>query len=371
MSSTYAVVAGGGTAGHVNPALAIAEALVAKGHDKSSIIFVGSRRGLEARLVPEAGYEFIGLSGRGIVRRIGLSALKAIVGLLRALVTAVSLMSKRKPAVVVSVGGYASAPCAIAAVLLRVPLVLAESNVHPGAANRLVARFAKVSAVSLPGTPLPRAVVTGNPVRAEFTTLDTSPAAVARAKSELGLPADRVVIAAFGGSLGARSINRAVVDLAERWADRDITIYHVLGSRDWNDAGEARFSSVGALLYTATEYESHMVTLFSAADVLICRSGATTVAEIAAAGRPAVFVPFPGATGDHQSANARALELAGAAVVVKDDQCTGERLAEVLEPIVASAEKREGMAAAAKLLGIPDAADRVAGLVESHARSGK
>lgn len=182
MPDVYALIAGGGTGGHINPALAIADALAARGHAKEAIRFAGSRRGLEARLVPEAGYEITLLPGRGISRELSRESIGAVCGLIVAFFKAIFLVHRLKPRVIVSVGGYASAPVALAAVLLRAPLVLAESNAVPGAANRLVGRMAKASAVALEGTSLPRAVVTGNPVRPEIAYLDRSAEARQAAK---------------------------------------------------------------------------------------------------------------------------------------------------------------------------------------------
>ena len=164
-TTAWAVIAGGGTAGHTLPGIAIARALVALGHDPATIHFVGSERGSEARLVPAAGFAVTLLPGRGIQRRLTLANVGAVWGLLRALVRAFVLLARHRPKVVVAMGGYASVPCALSAVVLRIPIVVAEQNAVPGLANRLTARFAKAAAVSFPGTALPRAVLTGNPVR--------------------------------------------------------------------------------------------------------------------------------------------------------------------------------------------------------------
>lgn len=355
----------------MNPALAIADALVERGREKTSIRFVGSRRGLEARLVPEAGYEITLLPGRGIVRRLSLANVGAIAGLLAALVQAFVLLLKSRPSVVVSVGGYAAAPAAIAAVVLRIPLVLAESNAVPGAVNRLVARFARASAVSLPGTDLPRATVTGNPVRREIAFLDRSPEKVRSARSALGLPQDRVVLGAFGGSLGSGTINQAVSQLVERWRSRnDVAVLHIVGRRDWPDFAGRSEPPDSPLTYSAIEYENRMDLFFTAVDIVVCRAGSTTVAEVAAAGMPAVFVPLPGAPGDHQTANARTLELAGAAILVPDRDCDGARLEDVLNPLVKNLDVLQKMSVAARSFAVPDSASRVAELVESCAKGG-
>ncbi|MEO6121889.1 MAG: glycosyltransferase, partial [Acidimicrobiales bacterium] len=196
---TDVLVAGGGTAGHVVPALSVAVALVARGHPAGSLHFVGSARGQEAQLVPAAGFTVTLLPGRGIARRLTartmLANLGAVFGLCRAIAQAVVLVARRRPRVVLSVGGYASVPAAAAAVLLRRPLVLHEQNAVPGSANRLFARFARASAVSFEGTALPRAVLTGNPVRPEILAIDRSDAGRHAARAALGLPGGAVVVA--------------------------------------------------------------------------------------------------------------------------------------------------------------------------------
>ena len=354
---TWAVIAGGGTAGHVLPAVAAADALVARGHERSSIHFVGSARGLEATLVPEAGYGITLLPGRGIARRLTWDNVGAVIGLVAAMARGVWLVARRRPAVVLSVGGYASVPCALAAVLQRVPLVLHEQNAVPGLANRLAGRFARAAAVSFEGTALPRAEVTGNPVRPEVRAVPARHVA----RDELGLPADKLVVGVFGGSLGARSINRAVAG----WAPGrdDVVVYHVVGRRDW-----AELSTPVGPWHLPVEYEQRLPLLLAAADVVVARAGGTTVAELAVVGVPSVLVPLPGAPGDHQTHNAGALVRAGGAVLVPDAELSPERLGAELSALLGDRERLEAMQAAARSVGVPDAADRVAALVDRHAR---
>jgi UDP-N-acetylglucosamine:LPS N-acetylglucosamine transferase len=271
--------------------------------------------------------------------------------------------------VLVALGGYASVPAALAAAALRVPIVVAEQNAVPGAANRLVARVAKASAVSFPDTPLPRAVVTGNPVRAEVLAVDRARDR-AQARAALGIDEGRLLVAAFGGSLGARRINEAVLGAAERWRDRgDLAVRHVLGERDW-DTYRRRAEALagthgpGHLQYQPVVYEDDMPTLYAAADLVLCRSGATSVAELAVVGLPSVLVPLPGAPGDHQTANARALVDAGAAVLVPDPQCDAARVDAELGSLLGEPALLARMAVAARSAARPDAGDRVAELVD-------
>lgn len=371
--ATWAMIAGGGTAGHVLPALAVGQALVARGHARDSIVFVGSARGLEARLVPAAGFEVTLLPGRGIARRLTPANAGAAAGIARAAVRALGLVARLRPRVVLVVGGYASVPCAVAAAALRVPMVVHEQNAVPGLANRLAARFARASATSFAGTDLPRAVTTGNPVRPEVLAVDRSLAGRAAARRALDLPGDRLVVVVFGGSLGARRVNEATRGLVESWANRgDLTVYHVVGSRDWATFQPPRPlpPGVAGLLYRPVEYEERMPLLLAAADVAVCRAGGTSVAELAAVGLPAVFVPLPIAPHDHQTANASALVGAGAAVLVPDDELTPERLMAEVGPLLDDPARREAMGAAGRALARPDAAAQVAALMEHHARGG-
>ncbi|HVC15643.1 MAG TPA: glycosyltransferase [Acidimicrobiales bacterium] len=372
----FAVISGGGTGGHVFEALAIARALRALGHGAESIELVGSRRGQEATLLAAEGFPFKLLPGRGVVRRLDLAALQANAGALVGLgwATARELLdlARRRPRVVVSVGGYASFPADAAAVVLGVPLVLVTIDAVPGAVHRLLAGRAAANAVAYPGTGLPRAVVTGVAVRQEITEVERGASAAARARKELELPAQRQVVGVVGGSLGARRVNEAAVGLAARWRARDdLAMHHVTGRRDAEamsrQAAALGLPGVDGLSYRSVAFEDRMARLYEAVDVMVCRAGASTVAELAVAGVPSVLVPLPGAPGDHQTANARTLVDAGAAVLVSDEDCTPERLATVLDGLLADAARLAAMGAAARALGRPDAADRIAGLVVAHA----
>lgn len=362
------LVAGGGTAGHTLPAVAIAQALVARGQDRSHIHFVGSRRGSEARLVPEAGFSITLLPGRGVQRRLAVANIAAIAGLSVAFARAIGIVGRRRPAVVVAMGGYASLACVLAAVLWRVPIVVAEQNAVAGAANRLAARFAKACAVAFPDTGLPRAVLTGNPVRAEIASVDRAKDREV-ARRSMGVESGRPLILVFGGSLGARRINEAVVDVAGRWADSSpVTFRHVIGERDWELERPAGLEAPDSG-YQAVRYEENMATALTAADLVVSRAGATTVAEVSAVGVGAVLVPLPIATADHQTENARALVEVHAAVLVPDPELDGDRLEAELDELLGDPDALESMAAAARRLGRPDAADRVAALVQEHARA--
>lgn len=367
-ASPWAVIAGGGTAGHILPALAIARELVARGKRPEEIHFVGSAFGQEKELVPAAGFEIDLLPGRGITsRKPNLTNLKAALGIAAAAIRAVAVVRRLRPKVVVSVGGFAAFPAGMAAVLLRIPLVIAESNAIPGAVNRILGRFAKASAVAFPGTGLHNEVLTGNPVRGEVVAADRSEAGRSAARAAFGLPDDRVLIAAFGGSLGSRRINEAVLGYVRANGDRDdLAIRHAIGRRDWAEV-ESDLPQPAALVYQAVEYEDRMPSLLAAADIAVTRAGGSTLSELAVMGLPAVLVPLPIAHRDHQSANADHFVRAGAAVRVPDQEFTPDRLATELVPLM-EPTRREEMAAAARGLARPDAGASIAALVEEHAR---
>ncbi len=358
------LIAGGGTAGHVLPGLAVAAALVERGvvASRADVHLVGSRRGVEVDLVPGAGFGLTVLGGRGIQRRLTPVNVVALMGLLVGFLRAFLLLVRVRPRVVLSLGGYASIPCGLAAVVLRVPLVVAEQNAVPGAANRLLGRFARACAVSFADTALPRPDLTGNPVRAAIRSAVGSRS---EARDRIGVD-DRPLLVAFGGSLGARRINRAMANFVEGWSGAPLVVHHVVGDRGWV-TGEMATVVPAEVEYSAVAYEHDMPTLLAAADLVVCRSGATSVAELAVLGIPSVLVPLPGAPGDHQTANARHLAGTGGAVLLPDADLDGSALEEVLGELLSDSGRRDAMAEAARSVAIPDAADRVVDLILRHA----
>ena len=375
----WIVVAGGGTAGHVLPALAVADTLVARGLNPSAISFIGSERGVERRLVPAAGYTVILLPGRGLLRSFApgaiLTNIRSMVGLASATIRTIASFVRSRPAVVLGVGGYACLPACVAARVTRVPLVLAESNARAGRSVRAFSRYAKATAVAFSTTGLPHAVLTGNPVRREILPLAAQPAAEARAdaRSRLGIEADVSVLTVFGGSLGARRINEAILALCEAWADRQLMIRHVVGERDlvWaqQQGNDWRSRHPDARLTDQqVAYEDQMPLWYVASDVVVCRAGATSVADLSVLGVAAILVPLPGAAEDHQSANAQAVSNDGAAICLADQQLTAERLAAELDALLDSPTRRSELARAQRRRSRPDAGDAVADLVITHAQ---
>ena len=366
--STWAMVAGGGTAGHLLPGLSVARALVAAGRHPSTIHFVGAERGPEAELVPAEGFTVDVLPGRGIARRLTPANVGAIVDLVKALVRGIALVRRHRPKVVVVLGGYASFACGTGAVLSRVPIVLLEQNKKAGAVNRLLRPFAKASAVSFADTDLPRATVTGNPLRPEIRAMAERPDP-AGARAALGLPAEGTLIAVFAGSLGSRRINEAVRGLVERWADRsDLIVRHVIGKRDFDTyLADPPTPPPGGLTYQVLAYEDRMHLMLDAADLAVTRAGGS-VFELMAAGLPAVLVPLPIATRDHQMANARAVEATGGVVVVPDAELDTDRLEQELAALLHDPERLAVMGRSMRAAATIDAAERAAAVVEAVAR---
>jgi UDP-N-acetylglucosamine--N-acetylmuramyl-(pentapeptide) pyrophosphoryl-undecaprenol N-acetylglucosamine transferase len=356
----FALFTGGGTGGHTYPAVAVAQELVRRGHPTESVRFVGGRRGIEGRVVPEAGFQIDLLAGRGLQRRLTLDNFAAIGGALWAFVVALALVRRYRPRIVVGFGGYASLPCVVAARVLRVPTLVHEQDAAPGLANRIGARLGARAAVSLPATPLPHATLTGNPVRSVIAAIEREPAS------------DPALLAVYGGAQGARTINRAAIGCYDRWRDRsDVTVRHVCGPRNLEECQEsldAQRRAEDALVYELVPYEPHMEVMLARATLAVCRAGAGTVAELTVAGVPAVLVPLPGSPSDHQARNAQTLEQAGAALLVRDDECDPERLDRVVSELFAEPDRLEQMGKAARSIGRPDAAARVADLVEEYAR---
>jgi UDP-N-acetylglucosamine:LPS N-acetylglucosamine transferase len=308
------------------------------------------------------------LPGRGIQRRLSLANVGEVGGLLVAFVRATRLVGRLRPSIVVAVGGYASVAVALAAVLRRIPVVVAEQNAAPGAANRLIARFARASAVSFEGTPLPRAVVTGNPVRAEIAALGDGRGREA-ARSALGLEPQRRLVLVTGGSLGALRLNLATVGALDAWRDRaDLAVRHVVGRRDWDRISTMAPDDLGALDYQALAYEDDMPRALAAADLAVARSGSGTCFELATVGLPAVLVPSPVVTADQQTRNAERLVAAGAAVLVPDAELDAARLVAEVDRLLADDGALAEMAVAARACARPGAADAIAALAEEHAR---
>jgi UDP-N-acetylglucosamine--N-acetylmuramyl-(pentapeptide) pyrophosphoryl-undecaprenol N-acetylglucosamine transferase len=340
------ILAGGGTGGHVIPALAIAEELRRQGHEAA---FVGTERGIETRLVPRAGFPLY-LVKIGALNRVSLATrIRTLLCLPLSILAAMRILRSFQAQVVIGVGGYAAGPATIAAVLLRIPVVLFEPNVVPGYANRAVARFAANAAVHFEQTGrwFRRFEVTGVPVRPAFFSLP------ARRST-------RPTLLVFGGSQGARALNRIVCDSAAQLQQSipGLKIVHQTGPREFDTI--CAFFNHADLDVEVSAFIDDMAQSFSDADLIVCRSGASTVAEIAAAGKCALFVPFPGAADDHQLRNAELLAKAGAALLIPESELTAARFVKEVAELMGTPARMSEMGAKARMLAHPDAAAHIA-----------
>jgi UDP-N-acetylglucosamine--N-acetylmuramyl-(pentapeptide) pyrophosphoryl-undecaprenol N-acetylglucosamine transferase len=359
------LIAGGGTAGHVFPAIAVARKLV--DDHGADVAFLGTAAGLEARLVPAAGFDLIEMQAKPLLR-------KASLATLRAPFVALSSMRRCRPIVqeadaVLGMGGYVSGPPVVAAWRSKTPVVLHEQNAIPGLANRLASRVARVTALAFAeaAKAFPRRArteVTGNPIRDVIATIPAErPRFAEEAYAELDLERGRRTVVIFGGSQGALHIDRAAVGACTLLRERgDLQIVLLTGPAH-HEATKRGLPDAAALRVRTLPFLDRMELAYSVADLVVSRAGATTVAEVAAAGVPSVLVPYPYATANHQEANARALQRAGGASVVLDDQLTAEVLAERIESMVDHEERLGSMSERATAWARPDAAAVVAGLV--------
>lgn len=357
------LIAGGGTGGHVYPGIALAREL--KRRDPATqVSFVGTAKGIEARVVPREGFELdlihvMGVKGKSYVER------SIAMGLLPlSVIDAWRVIARRRPDVVVGVGGFVSGPVLALAAVFRYPTLLLEQNAVPGVTNRLLAPLVRAAAVNFEAALayFPRTgFVAGNPVRPEFF-----PAQNEEANDRTNRLRDAAQVLAFGGSQGSHAINLAMVEAAPRLAASGIrlAITHQTGERDLDLVRDA-YRSAG-LEARAEAFIFQIDREMKHADLVICRAGATTLAELAASGTPAVLVPLPNATDDHQRRNAAVVAAAGAAVVIEERELRTS-LAEVLAPLIGDPDRRQRMSAAARALARPDAAERIADRVEQLA----
>ena len=348
------MIAGGGTGGHVIPALAIAGAL--KSAYDAEVCFIGTARGMETRLVPQAGYA-LELIEVGQLNRVSLATkLKTMVALPRGILHCLGLLRRWRPEVVVGVGGYASGPAMLAALLLRLPTLAFEPNAVPGMANRLIGKRISAAAVNFAPTRayFRNAEVTGIPVRAEFFALAPQP------------PQSAPRLLVMGGSQGARALNQKMPQIAKALLEAapGLTILHQAGARH-AETTQAAYAASGAPAdrWRVQAFLEDMPSQFAASDLILARSGASTVAELAASGKPSLLVPFPQAADDHQRKNAEVLVEGGAAVMLLEQDMTDARLLDALSGLLSNPGRLQEMAARARTFAYPQAAARIAEMV--------
>lgn len=355
--SARVVLAGGGTAGHISPLLAIAHAIREERED-ASVCAVGTASGMETRLVPAAGVDLELIGRVPLPRKPSVDLLRLPRHMAAAVRQAGRILDSRQATVVVGVGGYVCTPVYLAARRRGIPVVIHEANAKPGIANRVGARFAAAVATAFPDTPLRGARVVGMPMRREIATLERASQRAA-ARAALGLEPDLPTVVVTGGSSGAQSMNRTVEAIAREVGEQGYQLLHVTGR------GKELRTPEGELLraphYVQTEYVDGMEKVYAAADLLVARSGAATVCEVAAVGLPAVFVPLPIGNGE-QALNARSLVAAGGAQLVADAEFTPRFYRDTVAPLVTDAARLDEMAHASAAHGVRDAAQVMARL---------
>ena len=351
------LIAAGGTGGHIYPGIAVAQE-IRRRDSNSQVHFVGTARGLETRLVPQAGFELSLIESAGL-KNVSLGArVKGVAVLPRSFVSTRKLLRQFRPEVVVGAGGYVSGPVVLTAAMLRVPTLVMESNALPGWTNRVLARFVDRAAVSFEQA-LPyfrgKAKVTGNPVRREFFEISAK-------QREPG----KFSLLVFGGSQGARAINEAMVAALPKLKTIpvELRIKHQTGPADFEKIKAAYLAAGWGERADVRSYIDNMMADFAAADLVLCRAGATTTAELIAAGKASIMVPFPFAADDHQRKNAEALEASGAARMILQQDLSGKRLATEIEKLIQSPDEVNRMEEASRKLAHGDAAAAAVDMIE-------
>lgn len=358
------VITGGGTGGHIYPALAIADRLKEE-FSNTEILYVGTKNGLERDVVPRKGYPIEFVHAEGLSRQKSYKNIVTLLKTMQGVVQSMAIIARFKPDAVIGTGGYVAGPVMLAAVLLRKPTLIHEQNAFPGVTNRLLSKYVDQIALSFEeaekyfkGKTMTH---TGNPIRREILTYSRE-----EGLQCLGLAPGKKTIFAVGGSGGATSLNQAMLDFYPYIAAHpDFQLVHVTGKRDYDHqmaAIQERKLELGPRI-RVEKYLYHIEQAYAVADLVIGRSGAITLAELTARGIPAVLIPFPHSTDNHQEHNARALEKAGAARVILDQELTGTTLTGMVDEIFSSKGVLEKMKQASLMMGRPDADQRIIQIV--------
>ena len=353
------LIAAGGTGGHIYPGIAVAKEIVDR-DSGSEVLFVGTARGLEKSIVPEHGFQLALINSSGLKNVGFVGKLKGLMVLPRSFIEARKIIRDFSPSVVVGAGGYVSGPVVMTAHLLRIPTLIMDSNALPGYTNRRLARFVDRAALTFDAArPFfgNKGVVTGNPVRKEFFDIG---------KPVVSNPLELLI---FGGSQGSEAINNAMMDALPflETKKEELRITHQTGQNQYEEVKNA-YNKNGWENAHVTPYISNMVVEFENADLILSRAGATTCAEVAAAGRASIMIPLPTAADDHQRKNAEAMVATGAGVMILQAELTGERLAKEIGSLIKAPERLAAFGDAAKRMARPDAASATVDLIESLAK---
>ena len=359
------IIAAAGTGGHINPGLAIANKIKEK-EKNSDFIFIGTNRGLENDLVPRAGYKLKTINAYGIERKINIKNFKKLYATYKSIGEAKKILEEFKPDVVIGTGGYICVPVVIAAKKLNIPVVLHESNAFPGIAVKLFKKKADRILVGFEDAKkrledLNNVVITGNPIK--IKRLDLSENQKNKIKSSLGLNNDKTIVLVFGGSQGAQSINRSLIEIIVNKKNKNYQIMWAAGPKQY-DTIKSKLKEVNVDIdnienVKIVPYIYNMEEVMNVCDLVVSRSGAMTITEVATVGKPAIFIPFPLATENHQEYNARVLEKVGAAQIILDKDLNSEILGNTIKRMIQNKEKLRQMGENAKRIAIPDVENKI------------
>lgn len=351
------LVTGGGTGGHIYPALAFIR-YVQKIQPESEFLYVGTHRGLENKIVPETGISFKTIKIQGFKRSLSLDNVKTIQMFLESIKRSKEILRDFKPDVVIGTGGYVSGSVVYAAARMKIPTIVHEQNSVPGITNKFLSRFATKVAIAFPDAaeffPKNKTVLVGNPRAQEVVTSGKS-----EVLTEYGLHFDRPTVLVFGGSQGALKINQAMISALPQFANRDYQVLYASGDRYYGELMEKFDVNTLNKNISLQPYIKNMTDVMANVDLLVARAGATSIAEFTALGLPAILIPSPYVTNDHQTKNAESLVNVGAVKMIKDSDLTGVSLLEATDEIMEDSQLREKMAEASRKEGIPDAAERL------------
>ena len=367
VKSLKVIIAGGGTGGHINPGIAIAKHIKQQQPD-AEIIFIGTERGLETRLVPREGFELKLIKVKGFRRKLSLDTLVSIKEMFQGFLESQAIIRKFKPDVVIGTGGYVCGPVLFNAARMKIPTLIHEQNAYPGVTNRILSRFVDTVAISFKESEqffksAKRLILTGNPVRTELLKVDRI-----SARKKLGIHSDQNIVVVMGGSLGAEKINATVVEMIKNSSGLDYSMIFGTGNSQFEKVSrEVEFLTASQIEVVPYIYDAANV--YAAADLIVCRAGAITCSELTALGVPSIMIPSPNVTANHQEHNARALEKKGASIVILEKELTADLLQNQITDLLKNKNYLAKMAKDAKKIGILNSTEKIYRLLEELIQS--
>jgi len=355
------IIAGGGTAGHINPGIAVAK-LIKQKDKNADILFIGTRRGLETKLVPREGFDLRLIKVRGFKRKLSLDTFIAVKELFQGLLEARRIIKEFKPDVVIGTGGYVCGPVLFNACRMKIPTLIHEQNAFPGVTNRILSRIVDAVAISFKESGqyfkyAKKLVYTGNPVRMEIIQADRQ-----ASREKLGIRPNDTFVVIFGGSLGAERINETVVEMLKKYS-MDCKILFGTGNAQYESIAK-ELEGVRSSSVLVVPYIYDMGSAMAAADLVICRAGAITCSELTALGVPSIMIPSPNVVANHQEHNARSLEKNGASIIILERDLSGDILYEQMVRLLKDKEQLNKMAKNAKKIGITNAVDKIYSIID-------